>query len=277
MAKTIGAAVLCILICTISQAFAGAWTQTEGDSYNRMALNYYYAERNFTDNGDRMAFANHGEFYDFNLSYYLEYGLTDKATLLTSIYYKQIEHEDDTIEMRSYGIGDLDLGLKYQVIVVPGGVVSVQGLVKVPELYDEDDSLPLGNGQYDYELKVLYGQSLARLFPGYCNFEVGYRWRTEAPSDEFRYLAEIGMDFTEKIYGRAKLDGILSINNGDELLDDSGNPTITTEFDLLKLDLTLGYKLNKAWGLEVAYTPALTGEYTASGATYSLALSYKTH
>lgn len=277
MTRSIGAAVLCILICTVSQAFAGAWTQPAGNSYNRMAVNYYYADRNFTDNGDCMAFANHGEFEDFNLSYYLEYGLTDKTTLLTSLYYKQIEHEDDTIEMRSYGMGDVDLGLKYRLIDVPGGVFSMQGLVKIPELYDEDDSLPLGNGQYDYELRILYGQSLSRLFPGYCNFEIGYRWRTEAPSDEFRYLAEVGMDFSKKFYGRAKLDGILCIGNGKEMLDASGNPTMTTEFDLLKLDLTVGYKLTNDWGLEVAYTPALTGEHTAAGATYTLALSYQIH
>lgn len=275
MKHLLGALLLLIVLATAQQATAGAWTQPAGQSYNRLAVNYFYAERNFTDNGDRMSFANDGEFYDLNLSYYLEYGLSDELTLISSVYYKQIEYEDNSIETRSYGLGDLDLGLKYQLLKLPGGALSLQGLVKIPELYDENDRLPLGNGQYDSELRLLFGQSLSRLFPGYCNVEIGYRWRNEAPSDEFRYLAEVGTNLGHSFYGRIKLDGLLSIGNGETLMDAAGNPTITTEFDLLKLDVTIGYQLTPKWGIEAAYTPALTGEFTAAGATYTLALTYQ--
>ena len=120
----------------------------------------------------------------------------------------------------------------------------------------------------------MYGRSLWPHIPGYCNFEIGYRWRFDNPSDELRYLAEFGMDFTKALYGRVKLDGIYSMNNGSKF-DSSGNPTITNNFNLGKLDMTVGYKISKRWGLEAEYTPGIYGKNTAAGATYSFALVYQ--
>ncbi len=277
MLKKMFLPLLFMLLCFTSQALAGAWTQQAGQAYNRLSANTYHSDRNFDDDGDRKKMDNSGEFNDLNLNYYVEYGLTDAATLIASLYYKQIEYEDNSIEMKTYGLGDVDLGLKYRLLQFSGGVLAIQGLVKVPELYDENDSLPLGNGQYDVEARILFGHSLAYLFPGYCNFEFGYRWRFEEPSDEYRYLVEVGSDLTDTWYARVKLDGLLSADNGDDEVDAQGNPTITTEYDLLKLDVAVGYRIDDAWGWEAVYTPALCGENTASGATYTLALTYQLH
>jgi protein XagA len=148
-------------------------------------------------------------------------------------------------------------------------------LVKIPGSYDKNDALPLGNGQFDTELRLLYGRSLYQWLPGYANLELGYRWRAEAPSDEIRYLVEFGVDLTKKIYARAKLDGTLSVDNGKRL-DVGGNPTATNNFDLGKLELAAGYQITPALGLEASYRPDVYGQNTAAGANYSLALYYKT-
>ncbi|WP_320056135.1 hypothetical protein [Desulfuromonas thiophila] len=122
------------LLCCASQSLAGAWTQQAGHSYNRLSGNYYCADRNFDDDGDRKKMADDGKFTDVNLNYYVEYGLTDAATVIASVYYKQIKHDDDTIEMKTYGFGDVDLGLKYRLVQFAGGVLAAQGLIKIPEL-----------------------------------------------------------------------------------------------------------------------------------------------
>ena len=83
------------------------------------------------------------------------------------------------------------------------------------------------------------------------------------------------MNFTKDIYGRVKLGGIYSRNNGVHQ-DVTGNPTTTNNFDLGKLDMALGYKLSQVWGAEIGYAPAIYGQNTAAGATYSFALSYQT-
>jgi len=63
----------------------------------------------------------------------------------------------------------MELGLKYRLLSGQGNVLSVQGLVKIPEFYDEDDAPALGNSQYDTEIRFLYGQSLSPTVPGYFN------------------------------------------------------------------------------------------------------------
>ena len=46
--------------------FAGAWTQSKGGLYDRVSLNYYYADDEF-DSGGRTDFPLHGNFKDFDI------------------------------------------------------------------------------------------------------------------------------------------------------------------------------------------------------------------
>lgn len=264
-----------LLAAVAEVSFAGAWTAKEEKLYERIAINYYAADQRFDRDGDRIAFADKGKFSDYNLSNYLEYGLTDEVTLINAIAFKRIQNDSAAERLTTWGVGDIDLGIRYKLLENRLGIFSTQGLVKIPEAYDADERLPLGNGQYDLEAKILYGRSLWPVIPGYTNVELGYRWRDQAPSDEIRYLVEFGVDLGKQFYSRVKLDGIYSLDNG-ETIDDSGNPTSTNNFDLGKLDLTVGYKLTPAWGVEVAYAPSLYGQNTAAGATCTVALFYTT-
>ena len=266
-----------LLVTFTAQATAGAWTRKKGGTYSRLSVNYYYSDKYYVDNSDYISYPYDGDFEDYNLNYYGEYGITDRLSLIGSVYYKMLFKEDDTIDMESKGIGDIDLALKYNLVDhAVLGVLSVQGLVKIPEAYDEDDDLPLGTGQWDGELKLLYGRSLYPLLPGYVNLEAGYRWRNEDPDDEFRFLAEAGMNFGQKWYGRVKLDGTICIESESGDIDAYGNPTATENYDLIKLDVIAGYKFSDRWAVEIAYTPSIYGEWTAKGATYTMALVLET-
>lgn len=254
-----------VLAGSFNYCFAGAWTLAEGKLYDKVSLNYYTTKPNFTDT---------------NLGNYIEYGLADTISLINSIYYKQIRNTYDSAATSTItttttsGIADIEIGLKQKLAEGSYGILSHQAVAKIPGPYDKNGELPLGNGQFDAEYRLLYGLSLWRLFPGYANFEVGYRYRAEAPSDEFRYLAEIGVNITKQLYARVKLDGITSLNNADNVSDKSGNPTTIYQFDLQKLDTALGYKLTDTWGLELGYTPTLYGKNTAEGTSYSVGVTY---
>lgn len=257
-----------------SACFGGAWTAGKGDMYHKMTVNWYEADKAFNDSGNRHPLDNNGRFSDFNVAYYGEYGLTDTLTVLGSVSYKSMESEDDLRIARTDGFSDLELGVKYQVLTGGFGVVSLQGLVKLPELYDGDDAIALGNDQYDTEFRLLYGKSLYPFIPGYINIEAGYRFRAEEPADELRYLVEFGIDITPSIYSRIKLDGIAGMNNDDPSPDTVGNPTATLDYDLGKLDLALGFNLSERWGLELGYRAEIYGENTASGDNVSLSLIF---
>lgn len=253
---------------------AGAWTLQKGKIYNRLSANIYLAKNEFDNDGDRRDFPLDGEFRSLYLGNYIEYGITDSITLINSLYYKSIKKHDDAVQQKTWGLGDIDVGAKFRIAERSWGILSTQALVKIPGPYDDDDDLPLGNGQTDIEIRLLYGLSLYPHIPGYCNFEIGYRWRFEDPSDELKYLIELGLDFTKNFYGRVKLDGTYSMDNGRHH-DDSGNPTITNNFDIGKLDTALGLKFHKGWGVELGFMPEIYGQNTSSGITYTIALTYQ--
>jgi len=271
-------ALLTVVLLTVSAgaSFAGAWTAPQGSFYEKQGFNYYYSNETFNLSGNHEDTPGNGKFTDYDISNYFEYGLTNDLTVLNSLTYKWLKNETNTSHTTADSLGDVDLGLRYKLLDSDKiGIVSTQLLLKIPGAYGKNDGLPLGNGQFDTELRLLYGRSLYHLLPGYGNIEIGYRWREGDPSDEVRYLIEFGVDITKCIYTRAKLDGTLSMNNGKKS-DGSGNPTTTNNYDLGKLDLTVGYKVTPAWGVEVSYRPDIYGRNTAAGANYSLAFFFKT-
>jgi len=152
----------------------------------------------------------------------------------------------------------------------------VQGLFKAPYLYSDDSELPLGNGQEDFEGKLLFGKSFGAL--GYGGLEVGYRVRTDDPVDEFRFLVEYGFDVNERTYLRTKLDGIHAASSSDAATGAQGalvnavNPQLPLEFDLGRLEYTAGYKFTDTVAGEITGTTAVYGDNTLKGTNIQVAL-----
>lgn len=262
---------LILLLATPALCLAGAWTAKQGGMYNKLALNYFESNDYYDGDGDRHSLPYDGQFTDVNVNWYLEYGLTDYLTLIGSLYYKWLEDENDYFRAESDGVGDIEVGMKWRLLEDPV-VLAVQGLVKVAGPYDDDEVPGLGNDQTDFELRLLLGKSLYPL-PMYMGLEAGYRWRTKAPADEWRLLAEIGGNAGKYFYGRVKVDCIFSANNAESGAGYT-NITLTPEYDLITLDTTVGVNFNQHLSLELSYKPTIYGENTASGYTLSSALIY---
>lgn len=267
--KLTSIAFLSLIIPT--QAYAGAWTAKQGENYLKGAVNYFETSNRFGPEG---TFEN---FRNTNLNVYWEHGVRDDLTFFATGSLTDLENRADGVETSTTGVGDIDVGLKYRLIDGPV-IVSVQGLFKAPYLYSENSELPLGNGQEDFEGKVLFGKSFGDL--GYGGLEVGYRVRTEAPVDEFRYLVEYGFDLNEKTYLRAKLDGIHAASSAD-LEDDFNvplntetalNPQLPLEFDLGRLEYTAGYKFSNGFAAEITGTTAVYGDNTLKGTNIQFAI-----
>lgn len=263
--------VICAL-CLSQNALSGAWVPAGGDGYGKLSFNTYSADEFEGESPD------FGEFNSDDVTYYGEYGLGNKFALYGSVNFKWLDQSDaEGNETTSSNPGDAEIGVRYE-WYNKGYVLSTSLLAKLPYLYDEDEELPPGNGQEDIEFRVLYGKSL---WPyGYLGLEAGYRVRLDAPSDEYRYLVEYGYEFNENLYFRTKLDGILSAGNADENEGPDGqveNLSIFPEFDLGKLELTLGWnfgpKQKKRWGVEVTYTEDLYGDNTLQGQALQLGLT----
>jgi len=247
-------------------AHAGAWTAPKGDVYLKGAVNYFETSSRFGPD-DLAGFEN---FKDLNFNVYLEYGLQDNLTFFTTTAFKDIENTASGVTTSNSGIADVDLGLRYNLTNEPA-VISIQGLFKAPFLYDENASLPLGNGQIDLEGKLLIGKSFGAA--GYAGLEAGYRFRAKAPVDEFRYLIEYGVDISKQAYFRTKLDGTLGLGSVDTaLVLNATNPSLPLAFDLGKLEYTVGYKINKTIAAELTGTTNVYGDNTLKGTNIQFAI-----
>lgn len=277
-----GASCVALSLILPAYASAGAWTAEEGAVYLKGAINHFETSNRF---GPENGFE---RFQNTNFNVYLEYGIKDNLTFFTTGSYSDLSNRSDGVETSGSGIGDIDVGLRYRLIDGPV-IVSVQGLFKAPYLYSDDSELPLGNGQEDFEGKVLFGKSFGSL--GYGGLEVGYRARTDAPVDEFRFLVEYGIDVSEKAYLRTKLDGIHAAGNspaGNAAIDlgqgqgtgpdsiltvaSTLNPQLPLEFDLGRVEYTVGYKLSDTIAAELTGTTAVYGDNTLKGTNVQIAL-----
>ncbi len=264
--KVMPCAVMAAAIFT-ADANAGAWTAKKGSAYHKFALNTFDATSSFgvTEEG----FEN---FSDNNFTYYGEYGLQDNLTLFGSAAFKSISRTDFGVEVDNEGIGDVDIGLRYN-FYDGDFVFSGQFAFKAPYLYSENAALPLGNGQEDFEFRLLFGKGLGKF--GYVGLEAGYRFRVGDPVDEFRYLIEYGFNPTDNVYLRTKLDGTLNAQSGNNLdSTQSANPALPLAFEVGKLEATAGYQIDKNFAAEFTFTSNIYGDNTLDGNNYQLAVVY---
>lgn len=282
-----------LIFATAGTVCAGAWTMPVGKLYTRMAYSEYEAQRYFYEDGSSKAYApRDGKQRDFDYdeqtwSFYAEYGLFDNLTLIGAFDYKETEWTfqsggrngfvavDKTT--KSSGLADIKFGIRYRLLEMEAGALSLQGLYKSAEAYDHKDEnlsadIRLGDAQDDFELRLQFGHSLYPYVPGYFNVEAGYRWRSEYMSDEFIYLVEAGVDITDSLYIRTKLDGTANVGNGDDPFANEHNAN-ANEVDLGKLEVTAGYKLTSRLAVEASYFNELYGASTTNGETWSLALA----
>ena len=269
---TSATSIISIMAAMPLTASAGAWTAPQGDSYLKGAINFFDTSSRF---GPEDGFEN---FENRNFNVYWEYGLQDNLTFFATGSLSDLENTSDGVTTSNTGVGDIDVGLRYRLIDGPV-IVSVQGLFKAPYLYSEDNELPLGNGQEDFEGKLLFGKSFGKL--GYGGLEVGYRVRTEDPVDEFRALIEYGFDVNDRTYLRTKLDNIIAAGSSDSLDGDIAgnlpvgvalNPQLPLEFDLGRLEYTAGYKFNDRIAAEITGTTAVYGDNTLRGTNIQFAI-----
>lgn len=257
------------LLLAAGPACAGAWTGGKGKSYSKLSVSRFASDEGYDADGKVIPFDLDGKFFDETLTYYGEFGILENLSIFGSLPLKSILYRNFIEEGRTSGLYDLDLGVRFRVTRAPV-VFSVQGLVKVPGGYDPDERLPLGNGQADAEARFLLGSALpsGRMYYG---VEAGYRYRAEEPSDEYRYLAEVGGRFTRRLYGRAKVEFVRSAHNADDVRDVFGNPVAALEAERTALEATAGVTLSRTVSFELTYAPLLNGRNTAKGTTWSVA------
>lgn len=204
------------------------------------------------------------------------YGVTDWLNLGVQVpYFDQVYQDSTRTEAPSdAGFSDLRIYTKLRVRQSPA-VLTLKLGAKVPtgDFRNEDGLIPVGEGQWDFDLLVQAGRSLWPL-PAYANVEAGYRLRMENadvqrdPGDEWLVNAEAGWSPRPRLLLALKLEllhGKAGTSFGFE------NPSLKKR--ILYLAPTVGWTLFGETAAELALRRTLAGRNFPAGNQLTVGLS----
>jgi hypothetical protein len=259
-----------LILCAICTGFhsnllwAGAWGEQKGHSFHSLSYSYYRTSHEFESYGDIERFENSGRFQKHQINYYTEIGLTERFTGVGNFFYDWIEFKNNFGRDRNDGLSDQELGLQYRITKSPKYVLSFLGLVAFPA-YSIKESPRLGNQSVSLEPRLLFGKNLKFFdIPAYTNIEVGYRFRTEEPSDQIRYQFLLGLKPKKDWEIIGAIDGIEGMRN-EEPIRTADNVTIRPDFSLIKLRAELIVPLREQIALEIGCFYHVLGRDTGQG------------
>jgi hypothetical protein len=290
-----------ILFINCTQAWAGAWVQGKKAYYLKFSPSYFSTATEFNYRGKRLdlleehpAFTD-ASLRDVSLTTYLEYGLSDRFTLVANLLYKTLRDTRTVLigggilrfeEVRNTrGFADLTLSLRYALLKTPL-VLSLQGGAKVPLGYEKtpaNDGAPLGTAEVDGEIYLLSAKSLYPL-PLYLTTGLGYRRRRGRLHDEILYSAEVGYSAGRLL---VKL-GIDAVQNTATPPDIYGQTVVSPlpggggvlpdivigDQHVVKLSPSAIYTLKPHLALQVDIFHALNGKNALSGTSGALGLVF---
>jgi len=166
--------------------------------------------------GDRARYRENGRYDSRAVFIDLFYGLTDRVDVGIQIPYFRQKFENVGFRPANVASGFSDIRgfLKANLIEQPF-VGSLKLGFKAPtgKFETQDGIIPVGEGQWDFDIIVQLGRSLWPL-PLYANLDVGYRLRlknehiSRDPGNEWFFNAEMGFRPAEKLLVALKAEGI---------------------------------------------------------------------
>ena len=267
--------ILAVLSFHVPLAHPGAWTQKKGHFYSKISVHRFESNSQFLLSGHRQPLSDNGRVLDVSLYYYLEYGLFEDLTFVTSIPLRVINFSCaiESCDATSAGLGDTVFGLRYR-LAQKNWVVSLQTGVKIAPGYETDEARlnskpPLGDGQTDFDFRVLLGRSIFG-YRGYVNFDLGYRARSGKPVDEITYSSEFGMNLSSHYTLVGRIYGVRGISESQSqrdfrIVDGRVQNFVGTGAleDFLKAQLQLIYKISARVELSFLFEQILDGRNTS--------------
>ncbi len=258
-----------LLILETRPAAAGAWLRAPREIYAKAAVLHQSADKQYSAKGKTIDMP---DFRDDSFSLYGELGLNDRWTAIASMEAKSLTMQGPAGERTTSGPDDAWLLAKRGWLTQPL-VLSTQFGVKLPMGYDREENPPLGQGQVDYEARLLAGKSF---HPAYVNVEYGFRRRNGDYSDEFPYRAEAGVSMGRRLSLQVALDGVDTRGN-DAAASRPQAERAPNVFDKEYTDLTvgIGIALSNGFRLEPMFKQTIAGANTAASRGFGLGLSWQ--
>jgi len=281
--RTLYTSSLVLLMLLLAQpAFADGWPQRRGHGYYKIGFRMLRASHYYEPNGNRIGIATLG---DYTVSFYGEYGITDRITALAYLPFFERITVNEQIGRNSgfvFTEGDAVNGLADPILGARIGLAQFGATVVSASLRL---GLPLGNSTQpnglvtgDGELNQLVSLEVGHSFypkPAYATASVGFNQRTKGFSDEIAYSLEAGYTVAERFTITARMRGIEPLRNGDPNVGGrrglNGN-----DIRYLAYSAELTYTHRGAYGVSLGFEGATRAQNVLSGTAFSVGLFVKT-
>lgn len=261
-----------LVLLVAGPVWAGAWSQAKGHCYAKSSGIFYRADNVFDEMGKRRVLGMDRDRFESAQGFlYLEYGLRERLTLLTQIGGGQLRAQNDLLQKETTGIGDLELGLKYQLADRPV-VISPLLSLKLPTGYHQAYDPPLGTGKVDLEARLLLGRSLFPL-PLYLGAEAGYRRRGGRFSDQISYGFEVGGS-QQRVFAKVYVEGKETLSGKQESSGEVGVFQVS-EGDFAKAGVNLALNLAGPVWMDLLVEEIFTGDNIGAGRSWGLGFAYR--
>lgn len=249
-------------------ARAGSWAQGRGHFYAKLYTSYLTADQLAVASGEKVSIP---DYQRHEAGLYLEYGLTDRWTLLVDApLYRNAELEGIG---ESTGVGDLRLGVQRQLGRHGAWVFAGRLVVQTPTGDDEAGGgfLPNGSGVWEAEAWLSAGRSWAG-GRWYGFFELGPQVRGGGFADGIVHRTQVGLHATRHL--------LLAFNAwGVEPFEQRGPGDLSAVTGLvdgvryLAYGPSASYELPGGWGVQLDFDDADRIRNFASGPTVRLGIS----
>lgn len=234
--KTIRLLIGLCLVATPVRALAGAWTLRDGDGVLILAVTPSTAPEAFI--GSKSLSPTYDKIEGEAL---LEYGLTDKLTLILSPTVDDV-HIGAPTDASRLGLGYTDIGGRYNFINVNNWVFSAQATVRVPGTSDYLNPAAVGYTSVEADLRGLVGYSFnIGPMPAFVDGQLAERYSDTGPP------SEVHGDFT---LGVRVLPRWLVLAQSFSVISEGNHLPVFTSYNYSKAQLSLVYDLSKQWSIQ---------------------------
>ncbi|GAA4940256.1 hypothetical protein GCM10023314_11330 [Algibacter agarivorans] len=261
-----------ILAFLFSNSVFSQWTKEKGKGYYKLSAWYLEADQHYTDTGETDPNITRSQ---FNISFYGEYGISNKFDVITYIPFFSRAVENDEVsgttgQIISKGeafnsFGDVEIGLRYGILKTSNYALSATLKLGIPtgdNSGGSDGSFQTGDGEFNQLLQTNLGTSFnLGTIPSYAKTYLGFNNRTNGFSDELRAGLEIGSNILkDKLWIIGRVDILESLRNGELSAQNSQGSIFANNIEYVSLGAEIAYYITKKVGVSFNYTGAVSGK-----------------
>jgi len=168
-------------------AYGGAWVQDRGHGITISGLLLSDADATLDRDGNRQG----GLYFSkYESSFYAEYGLTDRLTVILQLAGQRVSQDNNGITDTAEGLAASRAGVQAQVFEFSRWTFSGQASLVIPGGGENVADRPLGDGANGVEFRALAGRSIGEA--GFLDLQLARTWREDDYQAETRLDATLG-------------------------------------------------------------------------------------